>query len=273
MLMNRYATLLGKADDARRFTETARQLKAGLNARFLDRERGCYDNGSQASNTLPLAFDMVPAQERPRVLDCLVRSITEQGKGHIGTGLVGGQWINRVLSAGGHSEVSYGFATNTTYPSWGYMAEKGATTLWELWNGDTAGPEMNSHNHVMMAGDLVIWLYESLAGIRADPAEPGFKHILMQPQPVGDLRFVRASHRSPYGDIRSEWRREGDRFEWQISVPPNASATVSIPARDPTSLLVDGKPFDRVSGVTFLDRGADRVDLEVGAGTYRFNVH
>ena len=152
------------------------------------------------------------------------------------------------------------------------MAERGATTIWELWNGDTAGPEMNSDNHVMLVGDLVIWLYECLAGIRADPAEPGFKHILMQPHPVGDLKFVRASHRSPYGLIRSEWRREGDKFKWQISVPPNTTATVSIPARDPASLRVDGKPFERVPGVTFLGREADRVVLKVAAGNYRFTV-
>ena len=271
-LMAGYATLLERPADAHRFTELARQLKAGFNDRLYNRERGYYDNGSQTSCVLPLAFDMVPPEERVRVYDHLVRAITEQGKGYIGTGLIGGQWLNRVLTAGGHAEISYGFATNTTYPSWGYMAEKGATTFWELWNGDTAGPEMNSHNHVMLAGDLVTWLYECLAGIRADPAEPGFKHIFMQPHPVGGLNFVRASHRSAYGLIRSEWQRDGEEFDWRISVPPNTTATVSIPAREPSSLRVDGKLLQQVSDVTFLRREAGRVVLKVPAGNYRFTV-
>jgi alpha-L-rhamnosidase len=94
-----------------------------------------------------------------------------------------------VLTDGGRADLSYGFATHTDYPSWGYMIAKGATTVWELWNGDTADPAMNSGNHVMLVGDLVIWLYETLAGIAPDPAQPGFKHIVMRPQPVGDLAF------------------------------------------------------------------------------------
>ncbi len=88
------------------------------------------------------------------------------------------------------------------------MVEKGATTIWELWNGDTADPAMNSGNHVMLVGDLGIWLYENLAGIKSDPEQPGFKHIIMRPEPVGDLRFAKASHRSPYGLIASDWQKE-----------------------------------------------------------------
>ena len=89
------------------------------------------------------------------------------------------------------------------------MVGKGATTIWELWNGDTADPAMNSGNHVMLVGDLVIWLYENLAGIKSDPAQPGFKHIIMKPTLVGGLKFVKATHRSPYGLISSEWRKDG----------------------------------------------------------------
>ena len=118
----------------------------------------------------------------------------------------------RVLTDGGRADLAYTIATQKTYPSWGYMVEKGATTIWELWNGDTADPAMNSGNHVMLVGDLVIWLYENLAGIKPDPEQPGFKHIIMRPEPVGDLKFVKATHRSPYGLIASEWRRDGAEF-------------------------------------------------------------
>jgi alpha-L-rhamnosidase len=86
--------------------------------------------------------------------------------------LIGGQYLCRVLSDHGRADLVYGLATKTTYPSWGYMVANGATTIWELWNGNTADPTMNSGNHVMLVGDLVIWLYEYVVGIAADPAHP-----------------------------------------------------------------------------------------------------
>ena len=153
------------------------------------------------------------------MFDHLVRKITDETQGHIGTGLIGGQWLMRVLTAGGRADLAYTIATQKTYPSWGYMVEKGATTIWELWNGDTADPAMNSGNHVMLVGDLGIWLYENLAGIKSDPEQPGFKHIIMRPEPVGDLQFVKASHRSPYGLIVSDWQKQDGGFRWNITVP------------------------------------------------------
>ena len=269
-LMTRYATLLSKPDDAQRFAALAEQLRTALNEKFYQRDKGYYDNGSQTSCVLPLAFGMVPEQERPRVFAHLVKEITETAHGHVGTGLVGGQWLNRVLTEGGRPDLAFRLASNTTYPSLGYMVEQGATTLWELWNGNTAGPEMNSENHVMLIGDLVVWCYECLAGIRPDPAQPGFKHIIMQPQPVGDLKFVEATHHSPYGSIVSHWKRDGDLFEWHISIPPNTTATVHVPARDARRVTESGQPADRAEGVKFREMEHQAAVYEVGSGAYRF---
>ena len=116
-----------------------------------------------------------PTDQRQPVFEHLVKKINEETHGHVGTGLVGGQWLNRVLTAGGRADLAYGFATTREYPSWGYMVAKDATTVWELWNGDTADPAMNSGNHVMLVGDLVIWLYENLAGIQTDPRAAGLQ--------------------------------------------------------------------------------------------------
>ncbi|SPE54256.1 Alpha-L-rhamnosidase [Verrucomicrobia bacterium] len=269
-LMSRYAELLGKPEDAQRFATLAEQLKTALNQKFYHHEEGDYDNGSQTSCVLPLAFDLVPKEERPRVFSHLVKKITEETKGHVGTGLIGGQWLNRVLTEGGRPELAYGFATNTAYPSWGYMAEKGATTVWELWNGDTADPAMNSGNHVMLVGDLVIWLYECLAGIKPDAAHPGFKHIVMQPHLVGDLRFVKASHRSPYGLITSEWKREGARFAWLVSVPPNSSATVYVPAANLKDVTEGGRVASKAKGIKNGRWENGTAVFEIEPGTYHF---
>lgn len=269
-LLTRYATLLDKPDDARGFAAWAAELKSALNARYYNREKGCYDNGTQTSCVLPLVFDLVPEAERERVFKHLVHKIEQESRGHIAPGLVGGQWLNRVLTAGGRPDLVYRFATNTTYPSWGYMIEKGATTVWELWNGDTADPAMNSGNHIMLVGDFIIWLYEDLAGIKTDPARPGFKYILMQPHPVGDLKFVKASHRSPYGLIRSEWQREGGLFTWHITVPPNSTATVFVPAQNASKVKEMGKPATGATGVEFLGTAGGRAVFRVQAGSYRF---
>lgn len=263
-----YANQLDQPADARRFNAKAEELKSALNATFYNRERGCYDNGSQTSCVLPLAFDLVPPEERPRVFGHLVKKITEETRGHIGTGLVGGQWLNRVLTEGGRPDIVYRFATNTTYPSWGYMVEKGATTVWELWNGNTADPAMNSHNHVMLVGDLVIWLYECLAGLK--PAQPGFKHILMKPHPVGDLKFVKATHHSPYGLIRSEWKRDGARFDWQITIPPNTTATVCVPAASPDTVTEGRSPAVEARGVKSFRQESGVAVFELESGRYHF---
>jgi alpha-L-rhamnosidase len=269
-LMSRYAQLLGKPEDAQRFTALAEQLKTALNAKYYDKEKGYYDNGSQTSCVLPLAFDVAPSEERGRIFDHLVKKITDETHGHVGTGLIGGQWLNRVLTDGGRPDLVYGFATNTTYPSWGYMAEKGATTIWELWNGDTADPAMNSGNHVMLVGDLAIWFYECLAGIKPDPAQPGFKHIIMKPHPVGDLKFVEATHRSPYGLIRSEWERSGDKFIWKVSVPPNSTATVYVPFVSSKEMSEGRLPGISSKGVKAFHYKDGAAVLDVESGDYRF---
>ncbi len=269
-LMSRYAAMLGKSADQMRFDELAARMLKGLNTTFFDSERGYYDNGSQTSCVLPLAFGMVPPGEREKVFGHLVRKITVETNGHIGTGLVGGQWLSRVLSDNGRADLVYRFATDTTYPGWGYMAAKGATTVWELWNGDSADPAMNSGNHVMLVGDLVIWLYEYVAGIRPDPATPGFKHILMRPVPVGDLTHVRGTHDSPYGRIVSEWKKEKERFEWTVAVPVNSTATVSVPAASVDDVTEGGKAARDADGVTFVRQDQGYAVFEVGAGTYSF---
>jgi alpha-L-rhamnosidase len=271
-LMARYATLLDRPADAQRYLAQAETLKAALNAKYYKADLGYYDNGTQTACVLPLAFGMVPPAERGRVFSHLVKKITEETKGHVGTGLVGGQWLNRVLTEGGRADLSYGFATHTDYPSWGYMISKGATTVWELWNGDTADPAMNSGNHVMLVGDLIIWLYEALAGVAPDPAQPGFKHIVMRPQPVGGLTFVKASHRSPYGLIRSEWTRKDGAFDWRIEVPANATATVCVPAASAEAVTEGGRPLATAKGVKLLRAEGGAVVLEVESGEYRFAV-
>jgi len=267
-LMEKYASMLGKTEDAQQFHALAEKLKTAFNEKFLDRERGQYSNGTQTSCVLPLAFGLVPDDMKAKIFAHLVEKIENDTHDHIGTGLIGGQCLMRVLTENGRADLAYTIAAQKDYPSWGYMIEHGATTIWELWNGNTADPTMNSGNHVMLVGDLVIWFYENLAGMKSDPAQPGFKHIIMQPTPVGDLTFVKATHHSPYGLISSEWHRDGGgrpnfgKFDWQIEIPANTTATVFVPATNLGSVQADG-----VQPVRFED---GRAIFELGSGKYHF---
>jgi alpha-L-rhamnosidase len=271
-LMTRFAGIVGKPEDAQRFAKLAARLKKGFHAEFFDKKKGYYANGSQTACVIPLAFGLVPEEHRKSVFARLVAKIENETKGHVGTGLVGAQWQNRVLTENGRPDLVHGFVSTTSYPSWGYMASKGATTIWELWNGDTADPGMNSGNHVMLVGDLVIWLYENLAGLASDPACPGFKHIIMKPTPVGDLTRVQASHRTPYGEASSAWSRMNGVFTWDVTVPVNTTATLMIPRANGAQVYEGMLPLSAVSDVRVLREEHGAVVCTVGAGTYSFIV-
>ncbi|MDP9172830.1 MAG: glycoside hydrolase family 78 protein [Planctomycetota bacterium] len=269
-LMQRFATLMDRDDDAKSFGKQADVVLAAFNRTFFDPNTDQYSNGSQTSSVLPLAFGMVPADHKAAVFKNLVDKIQNQSDGHIGTGLVGGQWLMRVLSDNGRTDLAYSIATQKTYPSWGYMVSKGATTIWELWNGDTADPSMNSGNHVMLVGDLNIWMHEYLLGIASDPASPGFAHFMVQPHPVGDLTFARGYYDSTHGRISVDWKRKDNAFTLNLMIPANTTATLRLPADDAATVTESGHPAQGEAGITFKQMDGGTAVFEIGAGTYAF---
>jgi alpha-L-rhamnosidase len=268
--MARYARLLDKPPDAADFETQAEQVNAAFQKHFFKPLTAMYDNGTQTSSVLPLYFGMVPEESRAAVVDTLTRRIEQESHGHVGTGLVGAQWLMRTLTDNGHADTAYQIATQKTYPGWGYMVEKGATTIWELWNGDTADPAMNSGNHVMQIGDLAVWMYEYLAGIRSDPEEPAFRHALIHPYPAGDLTFVKASHQSMYGTIACSWKRAGSAFSLEVTVPANTTAAVWLPAKDASAVTESGHKAAASRGVKFVRAENHGALFEVGSGSYSF---
>ena len=270
-LMQKFALLLGKTDDAAEFSKTAETVKTAFNKKFTNSAEAKYSNNTCTANILALAFDLVPAENREKIVDNLLQKILSENDGHVGNGLIGGQWLMRTLSQSRHDDVAYKLATQNSYPSWGYMVEKGATTIWELWNGDTGDPGMNSGNHVMLLGDLIIWYYENLAGIKADPENPGFKHIIMRPSVSGELTSVNASFKSIYGTIKSDWILENGKFFWNITIPANTTATVFIPAAENSDVKEGNKKAAKSKGVKFIKWEANCAVFEVQSGNYNFS--
>ena len=271
-LAARYARMLDQPADAAGYDALAEQVNAAFQKRFFNPATGVYDNATQTSSILPLFFDLAPPANRAALLASLANNIEHVTNGHVGTGLVGAQFLMRTLTENGRSDLAYEIATEPTYPGWGYMVSKGATTVWELWNGDTAEPSMNSGNHVMQIGDLAVWMYEYLAGIRPDPANPGFRHILIRPYPAGDLTFVKASHQSMYGKIATSWKRDGTAFTLAVSIPPNTTATVWMPTKDAASVTESGRPAASAPGVKFLRTENDSALFEIESGDYAFGT-
>lgn len=225
--MAHFADLLGRGNDADFFRNEISTVTAAYNAKYLDVATGRYDHNTVTANILPLAFGMVPKGLEEKVFANIIDKTVNEFDGHVSTGVVGIQQLMRTLTEYGRGDLALKLATNDTYPSWGYMVRNGATTIWELWNGNTADPAMNSGNHVMLLGDLIIWEYEYLGGIRA--LEPGYSKIQLKPYPIEGLDYVNCSYLSVSGLIQSNWQRKGKRFEWDILIPANTTAEIWLP--------------------------------------------
>ncbi len=266
----RAAKLLGKPDDEKTFNDLADTVRIAFNKRFFHPDANKYESETQGSYLFPLAFGLVPADHRAAVIANFIEEITVKHHNHTSVGLLGMQWFMQVLTDIGHPEVAYAVATQTTRPSWGYMISKGATTIWEVWDSDTQGGGMNGESQKILSGNLEAWMYQTLGGINYDPERPGFKHIILRPRPVGDLTFVKASHRCLYGTIVSDWKIDGGSFHWHITVPPNTTAAVYVPAMEGGIVTESGHPAAAAPGVTFLRMDGPAAVYEIGSGTYSF---
>ena len=229
-LMTEYAKISGNNQDTIEYINLAQKIKEAYNKKFFNADSAMYGNNTVTANILSLRLGLVPKGYENEVFDNIIKKTENDFHGHVSTGVVGIQQLMRGLTQYGEVDEAYKIATNDTYPSWGYMVKHGATTIWELWNGNTADPAMNSRNHVMLLGDLIIWFYEDLAGIKCNVEGAGFKKIIMQPYFPKGLTHIKASYKSIYGLIKSEWTKADGEFTWNITIPANTSAVVRLPS-------------------------------------------
>ncbi len=263
-MLAQIAATLGKADEAVEYRRLAMTIRAKFNREFFDAETHQYATGSQCANSIPLVMGLVEPADRQAVLDAVVRDVRERGNA-LTAGDVGYRYLLRALAEGGRSDVIFAMNNQSDKPGYGYQLERGATSLTEAWNARSAV----SQNHFML-GQIIEWFYGDLAGITCDPAAPGFKRIIVRPQPVGDLTWVNASYDSIRGRIASEWKRQAGRFTLKVTIPANASAIVYVPCRPDGQVTENGRPAEDASGVLRHRREGDRMMYEVGSGVYTF---
>ncbi len=229
-----YAALLDRAGDAALHTSRAATVRQTFRQKFYRPQDNLYGDAGATACILALAFNLADPSHIPALRQRLVSLILADGGPHACFGLVGAQWVNRVLSDAGRGDLAHRMAVATTRPSLGYMIDHGATTLWELWDSDSRASRMSSLDHTMLTGDLLVWLYQHVAGI--GPAAPGFARALIAPRPIPTLAWARASYDAMPGRIESGWRREADRILYDITLPSNVSATLLLPKEHPALL-------------------------------------
>lgn len=262
-LLSQIAVVLGHEHDAQKYRMVHEQTRQAFINRYLTPE-GLIVGQTQTAMVLALQFDLVPNALRPVMTQNLVQDIVERGM-HLSTGFVGTPYINHVLTQNGRSDIAFKLLQQKSYPSWLYAVTNGATTIWERWDGWTEengfqDPGMNSFNHYAY-GAIGDWLYRVVAGINPDPNCPGFQRILLQPHVGGGVTWVKAHYDSGYGRITSEWQLQESQFIYDITIPPNTSATVTIPAHtQPPS----------VPNTKFINWDGKTAVYHTRSGTYQF---
>jgi hypothetical protein len=263
-ILRHAATLLGRADDAKTYTDLSAAVRATFNARFFSSETNQYDRASQTANAMPLRLRLAEETRRRAVLDNLVHDIRNRGN-RVTAGDVGFSYVVRALTDAERGDVLYDMVRQSDGPGYLYQLKKGATTLTEAWD---TNPRC-SQNHCML-GHIEEWFFRGLGGIRSDPAGPGFSKFMIRPQITGDLTWVKVRYDSVRGPISSSWHRDHDKLIMEVAVPANTTATVYVPARDERSVTESGQRASEADGVQFLRTEGGTVVFAVASGTYRF---
>jgi alpha-L-rhamnosidase len=261
-MMSQMARAMGKEDDAKRYDDLIKNIRAAFQQAYI-KDDGEVGTGTQTSYVVALYTKMAPAALEPLIVDRLVKNI-EARNWHLSTGFLGTPFLLFTLADHGRADVAYRLLLNDTYPSWGYMLSKGATTWWERWNGDTGDPSMNSYNHYAF-GSVIAWVYRYAAGIDTTTGS-GFKEIVIHPHLDARMTSARAEYESVYGKIVSDWKgTPSGPFSLSVTVPANTSAQVFLPEIGGAQLIEDGNP-------THAQQVEGSYVVKVGSGTYNFEV-
>lgn len=259
------ADLLNKPDEARQFRQKAQQIRQAFNQKFYNPQTGQYADGSQCANAVPLVMEIVEPENRQKILDAIVKDVRDRGNA-LTAGDIGYQFLLRALAEGGRSDVIYDMNNQSDKPGYGYQLKKGATSLTEAWNARRS----SSQNHFML-GHIIEWFYHDLAGISCNPDGPGFKKIIIRPQPVSDLAWVKASYNSIRGPITSEWHRDKNQLTLKVSIPANTSATVWVPSDPGSEVTLKEGALENIPEVLFLKSTQYYRIYAVQSGSYEFH--
>jgi alpha-L-rhamnosidase len=259
-----FAEILNKENDAKNYKQLASDIKKAFIQTFLKVGTGVFDKGTQTTQLIALYYDLVPENEKDAAFDHLLLEIYDKHKGHLSTGIFATKFMFDFFRKENRNDVSYTVANQRSYPGWGNMLQKGATTLHESWAyQDTVG----SQNHPMF-GSISEWFYRSLLGINS--TAPGFTSFDIKPQPAGDLIWAKGHYDAITGRIISDWKIEGRNFYLDVSIPANTKAVVYIPSKKNGKILESGKDAINTKGLIFKEYKDGYAVFSAKAGKYSF---
>ncbi len=242
-LLSKAALVLDRTDEAQKYQQLFLKVKVAFQKEYMT-TTGRLSSNSQTSYAMALAFDLLPDSQKVNALNYLVDDIKSR-KYHLSTGFLGTPLLCHALSENGANNIAYQLFLQKTYPSWLYPVTKGATTIWERWDGikpdgtfQTA--KMNSFNHYAY-GAIGSWMYEKVAGFNIDVQNAGYKHIVLKPMPDQSLKWIDAKYITPYGLLQSKWKIENDTFKLTVVVPSNTTATIYLPYSKEVKEVGSGK--------------------------------
>lgn len=273
-LLAQIAKILNKPIDAEHYQQLAQQVKSAFCNEFVS-PAGRIGPNTQSAYVFALHFDLLPEDLRPQAALRLAQAI-EKHNYHLSTGFLGTPYLCHVLSKHGYLDLAFRLLTQESYPSWLYPVTKGATTIWERWDGikpdgSFQDASMNSFNHYAY-GAIGEWLYHTVAGIEADPQQPGYKHIIIQPHFGGNLQYVKASFESPYGLIESHWQLMDDSYRLSVRIPPNTTATIYLDTPSADLVSEGNTELSLVTGIKHIQNHNNIMLISIGSGDYDFIV-
>ena len=265
---------LGKTDDVVTYTNLLKKIKEAFLKEYTT-PNGATMSNTQTSYVLALQFDLFPEELRQQAADRLVNNIKQYGN-HLTTGFLGTPYLCHVLSRYGYSDVAYTLLLQETYPSWLYPVTKGATTIWERWdgirtNGDFQAITMNSFNHYAY-GAIGDWMYRVMVGLDVDGDGIGYKKIRIRPHIGGQFTHATATYETQYGTLSSGWKIENGKLLVHAEVPANTTATIYIPAATAGDVLENGLPLTAAKELQVVGKEKEYVVVKVGSGKYLFST-
>jgi alpha-L-rhamnosidase len=222
--MREMAMALDRKNDAAKYEGLYQKIAAAYRKAYIQPD-GSVSGSTQTAYAASLYSGIAPENMRAAMTEHLVKDIQAHGN-HLTTGFLGTPFLMFVLDENGRANVAYRLLLQDTYPSWGYMVRKGATTWWERWNGDTGDPAMNSYNHYAF-GSVMAWVFRRVAGIDTSPSGAGFHRLVIAPHFDSSLPQVHAEYDSAYGTVTTDWN--GLTHSFTVITPPNTTATVTLP--------------------------------------------
>ncbi len=290
-MMQRMAQVTGRTADAEKYALAFEKIRTAFEKQFVHSdgfvagadntpsEFGVINNpnaksqggDTQTGYVLALHMNLLPERLRAAAAKMLADKI-EQNHGLLATGFLGTPYLLEELTRAGYAKLAYQLLLNTQYPSWGYMVEHGATTMWERWNGDQMrnDPSMNSYNHYAY-GAVADWIYRYAAGVDTTPLDAGFHTIVLHPVFDARLGKIAFDYASSYGPIHSDWTATGTSAEWHVTIPANTTGWLPLSAAEAAKYKLDGVALS-ASKLAKAGTQNGKSGYELAPGNYSFVV-